>query len=181
MVEGARFVPAEWLGPDCAQRRQAWGMPEERTVETTIALGLQMVKRAQAHGLPCELRAGDALDGRDHPGRADVDTEGVRSAAQVPADTLVSLRAPRGGVPQQRSTRGRPRTRLQGLSPPPPQEVRTLAGRPSTPWHPIHVRQTERGRLEAACALRPVWTVAAGTMPRGEGRVIRRDAGGDCA
>ena len=181
MVDGALCVPAEWCGPDCAQRRKELGMPEERTCETKIALGLKMVKRAKAHGLPFERLAGDALYGRDHPCRAAVDTAGVRSAAQVPADTLVSLRAPRGGVPQKRSQRGRPRTRLQVLSPHPPQEVRTLAGRPSTPWQHRHVRQTARGRLEADCALRPVWTVAEGKRPRVAWLVIRRDAEGDWA
>jgi SRSO17 transposase len=85
------------------------------------------------------------------------------------------------GVPQKRSKRGRPRTRWQGLSPPPPQEVRTLAGSPSTPWHQRHVRQTERGRLAAACALRQVWTVAEGKRPRAAWLVIRRDAEGDWA
>ena len=84
-------------------------------------------------------------------------------------------------MPQKRSKRGRPRTRLQVLSPHPPQEVRILAGSPSTPWQHIHVRQTERGRLEADCAIRHVWTVTAGKMPRAEWLVIRRDAEGACA
>jgi SRSO17 transposase len=115
MVDGELFLPEEWFGPDCAQRRKEVGMPEERTLETKIALGLKMVKRAKAHGLPFELLACDALYGRDHQFRADVDTEGVRYAAQVPADTLVYRSAPRVGVPQKRSKRGRPRTRLQVL------------------------------------------------------------------
>src|SRR5262249_651395 len=93
--------------------------------------------------------------------------------------TLVSLSAPRVGVPQQRSKRGRPRTRLQVLSPHTPQEVRTLAGSPYTPWQHIPVRQTERGRLEADFAIRHVWTVAEGKMPRAAWLVIRRDAEGD--
>src|SRR4029453_17744466 len=62
-----------------------------------------------------------------------------------------------------------------------PQEVRTLAGSPCTPWHHIHVRQTERGRLEAEFALRQGWTVAEAKMARGEGLGIRRGAEGDCA
>src|SRR5215470_16980631 len=181
MVDGELFVPAEWFGPTFAQTRQELGIPEERTFETKIALGLQMVKRAKAQGLPFELLACDALDGRDNQFRADVDTEGVRYAAQVPAEMLVYLSEPRVGVPQKRSKRGRPRTRLRVLRPHPPQEVRTLAGSPSTPWHYIHVRQTERGRLEADFAIRQVWTVAAGKRPRAEWLVIRRDAEGDCS
>ena len=179
MVEGERCWPAAWFGPDLAQRRQEWGMPAERTVETKIALGLQRVKRAKAPGLPCARLAGEALYGRDSPLRAEVDTAGGREAAPGPADTPVSLRAPRGGVPQKRSPPGRPRPRLQGRSPHTPQEVRPLAGRPDTPWPHIHGRQTDRGRLEADCAIRPVWSVATGKMPRAAWLVIRRDAEGD--
>ena len=85
------------------------------------------------------------------------------------------------GVPQKRSTRGRPRPRLQGLSPHTPQEVRLRGGSPDTPWQHRHVRQTERGRLDADCAIRPVWTVAEGKMPRAAWLVSRRDAEGDCS
>jgi len=181
MVDGELFLPQEWFGPDFAQRRQELGIPAERTFATKIALGLKMVKRAKAYGLPFELLACDALYGRDSQFRADLDTEGVQYAAQVPADTPVYLSEPRVGVPQKRSKLGRPRTRLQVLSSQTPQEVRTLAGSPYAPWQHIHVRQTERGRLEADFAIRQVWTVAAGKMPRAEWLVIRRDAEGDCA
>ena len=181
MVDGELFVPEEWFGPAFAQRRKELGIPEERTFATKIALGLKMVKRAKAQGLPFELLACDALYGRDSQFRADLDMEGVWYAAQVPADTPVYLSEPQVGVPQKRSTRGRPRTRLQGLSPQPPQEVRTLAGSPSTPWQHMPVRQTERGRLAADFAIRQVWTVAAGKRPRAEWLVIRRDTEGDCS
>jgi SRSO17 transposase len=53
-------------------------MPEERTFETKIALGLKMVKRAKAPGVPCELLACDALYGRDNHFRAALDMEGGR-------------------------------------------------------------------------------------------------------
>ena len=46
MVDGELFLPQEWFGPDFAQRRKELGIPEERTFETKIALGLKMVKRA---------------------------------------------------------------------------------------------------------------------------------------
>jgi DDE superfamily endonuclease len=77
MVEGELFLPEEWFGPDFAQRRKELGIPEERTLETKIALGLQMVTRAKVHRRPFELRACDALYGRDSQCRADVDMEGV--------------------------------------------------------------------------------------------------------
>jgi len=88
-VDGELFVPEEWCGAAFAQIRHALGIPQERTFETNIALGLQMVKRVKAHGVPCDLLACDALDGRESPFRADVDPAGVLYAAQVPADTNV--------------------------------------------------------------------------------------------
>lgn len=89
MVDGARFVPEEWFGAAFAQIRHELGIPQERTCETTIALGLKMVKRVKANGVPFDLLACDALYGRDSQFRADVDTAGVLYAAQVPADTNV--------------------------------------------------------------------------------------------
>src|SRR2546422_3772692 len=77
MVDGELFLPQEWFGPDFAQRRQELGIPEERTFETKIALGLKMVKRAKAHGLPFERLAGDARYGRESACRAVLCTRGV--------------------------------------------------------------------------------------------------------
>jgi SRSO17 transposase len=84
---------------NCSCRKLVWGSlrpdppraghPQERTFETKIALGLKMVKRAKAHGVPFDLLACDALYGRDGQFRAALDAEGVLYAAQVPADTNV--------------------------------------------------------------------------------------------
>ena len=85
------------------------------------------------------------------------------------------------GVPEQRGTRGRPRTRLHVLSRQRPCEVRVLARHPQTVWQQVMVRSTARGRWAAACAVRRVWTVAAGHRPRVEWLVRRREAAGDCS
>jgi SRSO17 transposase len=181
MVDGELFLPEEWFGAACAQRRKELGIPAERRFETKIQLGLKMVKRVKGHGLPFDLVACDALYGRDSQFRADVDAEGVRYAAQVPADTHVYLSEPRVGMPPKRGKRGRPRTRLQVLSSQRPQEVRALAQHPQTVWEQREVRHTERGRLIADFAVRRVWTVAAGQRPRAEWLVIRRNSDGDCS
>ena len=179
MVDGELFLPQEGLGPAFAQRRKELGIPAERTFATKIALGLKMVKRAKANRLPFELLACAALYGRDSQFRADLDTAGVCYAAQVPADTPVSLNEPRVGVPEKRGKRGRPRTRLHVLSWQRPHEVRALARHPQTVWQQVVVRHTERGRLAADFTVHRVWTVAVGQRPRAEWLVIRRDAGGD--
>src|SRR5713101_7575442 len=181
MVDGELFLPEEWFGAACAQTRRELGIPPERTFETKIALGLKMVKRVKAQGVPFDLLACDALYGRDRQFRADVDAAGVLYAAQVPADTNVYVSEPQVGVPEKRGTRGRPRPRLHVLSRQRPHEVRGLARHPQTVWQQVMVRYTERGRLAADCAVQRVWTVAAGKRPRVEWLVMRREAQGDCS
>src|SRR5262244_694924 len=181
MVDGELFLPEEWFGAAFAQTRQELGIPPDRTFETKIALGLKMVKRVKAKGVPCDLLACDALYGRDSQFRADLAAENVQYAAQVPADTLVYLSEPRVGIPPKWGQRGRPRTRLRVLSGQRPQEVRALAQHPQTVWQRVQVRLTERGWLTADFAVRRVWTVAAGQRPRAEWLVIRRHSDGDCS
>src|SRR5262247_1008972 len=123
MVDGELCLPEEWFGADWAERRRVLGIPPERAFETKLALGLKMVTRVKGHGLPCDLVACDAFDGRDSQFRTALEAEGVWYAAQVPADTLVYLSEPQVGVPTKRSKKGRPRTRLQVLSPHRPHEV----------------------------------------------------------
>jgi len=181
MVDGELFLPEEWFGAAFAQTRRELGIPPERTFETKIALGLKMVKRVKAQGVPFDLLACDALYGRDSQFRADVDAAGVLYAAQVPADTNVYVSEPQVGVPEKRGKRGRPRPRLHVLSRQRPHEVRGLARHPQTVWQQVMGRDTERGRLAADCAVQRVWTVAAGKRPRVEWVVMRREAQGDCS
>jgi SRSO17 transposase len=181
MVDGALFLPEEWFGAAFAQTRHELGIPSDRTFETKIQLGLKMVKRVKAKGVPFDLLACDALYGRDSQFRADLAAEDVQYAAQVPADTLVYLSEPRVGLPPKRGKRGRRRTRLRVLSDQRPQEVRALAQHPQTGWERVQVRLTERGWLIADFAVRRVWTVATGQRPRAEWLVIRRNNEGDCS
>jgi SRSO17 transposase len=181
MVDGELFLPEEWFGAAFAQRRTELGIPVERCFETKLQLGLKMIKRVKAHGLPFDLLACDTLYGRDSQFRADVDAEGVRYAAQVPGDTHVYLSEPRVGIPPKRGKKGRPRTRLRVLHGQESHEVRALAQHPPTTWQQVQVRHTERGRLIADFAVERVWTVAAGQRPRAEWLVIRRNSEGDCS
>ena len=113
--------------------------------------------------------------------RAALAAEDVQYAAPVPADTLVYRSEPPVGVPPKRGKRGRPPTRLQVLSGQRPPEGRAWAQQPQTVWQRVQVRCTERGGLTADCAVRRLWTVAAGQRPRAEWLVIRRNSDGDCS
>src|SRR5262250_1404027 len=97
MVDGELFLPEEWFGAAFAQTRHALGIPPDRTFETKSQLGLKMIKRVKAKGVPFDLLACDALYGRDSQFRADLAVAKVQYAAQVPADTLVYLREPQVG------------------------------------------------------------------------------------
>jgi hypothetical protein len=61
MVDGALFLPEEWLGEACAPRRRELGSPPERRLAPQSALGLKMVTRVKAKGGPGDLWACDAL------------------------------------------------------------------------------------------------------------------------
>ena len=181
MVDGELFLPEEWFGAAFAQTRHELGSPPDRTFETKSQLGLKMIKRVKAKGVPFDLLACDALYGRDSQFRADLAAANVQYAAQVPADTLVYLREPQVGLPPKRGKRGRPRTRRLVLSSERPQEVRALAQHPHTAWQRVQVRLTERGWLTADFAVQRIWTVATGQRPRAEWLVIRRNSEGDCS
>src|SRR5262249_19802024 len=181
MVDGELFVPEEWLGAACAQRRKELGIPGEGRLEAKRKWGGGRVKRGKGHGLTVGHVAHDAVYGRGSKWSADVDGEGVRYAAKVPAETWVYLSEPHVGLPPKRGQRGRPPTRLPVLRGQRPQEGRALAQHPQTVWPRVQVRFTERGGWTADCAVRRVWTVAAGQKPRAEGLVIRRNSDGDCS
>jgi SRSO17 transposase len=78
LMDGALFWPEEWCGEACAQTRHALGIPPERTFETQLAWGVQLVQRVKANGVPCDLLACDALDGRDSQCRADLAADHVQ-------------------------------------------------------------------------------------------------------
>lgn len=179
MVDGELYLPKEWFTPDFAEQRQHLGVPEDRTFLRKTDLGLRMVQRAKANGLPFERLVCDAFYGRDSQFRADLQAENVLYAADVPAHTSVYLQRPRVGVPKRRHAKGRTPTRWRVLSRQQPHPVRALAHRRQTLWQRFQVRSTERGWLEADFATRRVWTITEAGQVRDDWLVIRRDADGD--
>jgi len=175
LIDGELFLPEAWFTPDYADRRQAVGLPPERTLATKPELGLQMIRRVQARGLPFELLACDDLYGKSRAFRATLDAEQIQYAAEVPSDTHVYLQCPKVGVPRRRHRRGKTPTRLKVLSRQVPHEVRALAQSGQTTWERVAVRHTERGELIADFAVRPVWTLTETIQVRREWLVIRRD------
>ena len=178
LVDAELFLPAEWFTPAFADRRTALGIPAQRTFATKPALGLQMIQRVKATGLPFELVACDDLYGRNRALRAALHSEQIAYAAQIPADTQVYLEPPRVGLPRRRKARGPRPKRLRVLSRTQPTEVRALAASSHTTWQRCVIRPTERGALEADFTWRQVWTLTAEMVVRAEWLLIRRDLSG---
>lgn len=178
LVDGELFLQEQWFTAEYAERRQAVGLPPERAFASKPELGLQMIRRAQARGLPFEWVACDDLYGRSRAFRAALDAQQLQYAAEVPSNTQVYLQPPKVGVPRRRRRRGKTPTRLQVLSRQAPREVRALARSRQTTWQRVTVRHTERGELVADFAVRPVWTLTETLQVRREWLVLRRDDDG---
>jgi len=158
LVESALFVPAEWFTPDFAQERKKLGIPPERRFQTKPELGLEMIRQAQAQGLPFKALACDDLYGRDSHFRAELERTGVIYFADVPANTRVYLNCPQIGVPQKTAVRrGRPNRRAKVLNDVPNLRVEQVGKRPDTVWQRLCIRHNERGVLEDDFAARRVW------------------------
>jgi SRSO17 transposase len=107
-----------------------------------------------------------------------LDHDGIRYAAEVPANTLVYLKRPVASVPRQRRGPGRKFSRVKVRSRHRPHAVGEVARRQATVWHRTQVRATERGLWEADFALTWVWTLTPTQQVREEALVIRRDLDG---
>jgi SRSO17 transposase len=178
VVDSELFIPEAWFDKAHAPLRQEVGVPEDRVFATKPALGLKMIQRVQAQGLPFERVACDDLYGRNRAFRAALDHTGLRYAAEVPANTSVYLKRPVVGVPRQHPGPGRKFSRVKVRSRHRPHPVRELTRRQATVWHHARVRTTERGWLEADFALTRVWTLTPTKQVREETLVIRRDGDG---
>jgi SRSO17 transposase len=174
LVDGELLIPKEWFSEAWTTRRQRAGVPATQRFANKLQLGLDMIRRAQAQGLPFELLACDEVYGRNYQFRAELDAWHIQYAARVPANTLVYTQEPRVGIPDPWPKRGRAPKRPYGLSQHDPVMVRTLAQQADLVWQYAQIRDGERGRIEAEFALQRVWTVARGKMPRQEWLVIQQ-------
>jgi SRSO17 transposase len=179
-VDGELFLPEHWFAPDLEKERQRLGVPSKRTFKSKVALGWEMIQRAQANGLPFEAVGCDDLYGRADWFRAALDGANIIYMADVPCVTEVYLERPEFGVPETPpGHRGRRYTQPRVLSPEKPIPVSQVIRRSDTQWQRIRVRSCERGMLVAKFAARRVWTLRDG-KPTEEWLVVRRESDGDC-
>ena len=177
MIDAELYLPEVWFDEEHSELRRRWYIPKERSFATKIQLGLEMIQRTKANGIPFEIVSFDNLYGRDSDFRATLDTEKVLYIADIPADTQVYLMKPVVGVPDNTPGKhGRPFSRIQVLSDDQPVEVRSLVD--EMMLTPVAVRHTERGLLVHDCAARRVWTITQKGILREEWLLIRREPDG---
>ena len=180
-VDGELFLPERWLGPELATERERLGIPAERTFKTKVTLGWEMIRRAQAEGLPFEAVACDELYGRSGWLRARLDEAKLVYLANVPADTRVYLAEPRLGIPERPPGRRGPQIRRrQIISATGPVEARVLAAGADAPWQRVRVRPVERGELADEFAAWLVWTIRDQGVAQ-EWLLVRRTSQGKCS
>jgi SRSO17 transposase len=173
-IDGELYLPHQWFEADSQERRQRAGIPEDRRFQTKIELGLEMIKRAQAEGVPFAAVALDTLYGRKGWLRDELDGSGIEYYADIPANTKIYWSEPQVIWPETQS--GRKAKPYRVASPRYPYMVKDLLNHPKTLWRTITLRPNERGFLKADFARRRVWTVREDGSLRAEWLLIRREA-----
>ena len=173
-IDGELYLPKKWFEANSQERRQRAGIPDDRRFQTKIELGLEMIKRAQAEGVPFAAVAFDTLYGRKGWLRDELDGSGLEYYADTPANTKVYLSEPQVVWPESKS--GQKAKSYRGASPRYPYMVKGLLQHPKTLWRTITLRPNERGFLKADFARHRVWTMREDGSLRTEWLLIRREA-----
>jgi SRSO17 transposase len=177
LVDADLYFPKHWFDDDHAKLRKQLHVPADRVFQTKPQIGLELIRRARARGLPFEVVAADAVYGRDGAFRAGLDSDGITYIADIPKDYAVYLSAPEVGVPEavpgQRGPRPTVPRVLNGVE---PVKVQSLV-REDTPWEEVCVRCSERGHVRMPCWRRRVWVVN-GTEVRQEWLLLHRETDG---
>ena len=170
-IDGEVFIPQRWFEDDYADQRQRAGIPAERQFMSKLDLGLQMIRRAKANGVPFDAVACDTLYGRSSAFRDQLAAEGVEYYADVPSNTRIYLAQPEVGIPENK--RGK-KARNERVLAPKSWRVEQLRHHPATVWQTVELRASERGILRADFAVIPVWTVRDDLSVHQETLIIRR-------
>src|SRR6478672_2033689 len=133
------YLPEDWA-KDQARRDKA-RVPETIAFQTKPEIAFEQIKAARAAGLPEGVVLMDAGYGNDTGLRTDIAALGVRYVAGIGPNTSAWPPGEAPMLPQSRTGRGRPQTRLQ-RGPHQPIAVKTLAlSLPQEAWQTITWRE----------------------------------------
>lgn len=171
-IDGELFLPQAWFSDEYAAKRHRLGLPPERRFATKLELALQMVKRAQARGIPFVAVDCDSLYGRKGWLRDQLNQLGIEYYADTPESTRIYLEKPLVDWPLTKQGKPAKHPQISGLS----LLAKEVAQQALTPWQSLVLRPSERGLLQADFARRRIWTVDADGTCRHEWLLMRRDA-----
>ncbi len=149
LLDRSLYLPQSWA--DDPPRREAARVPQRVRFHTKPALGVRMLRRAWAAGVPMAWVTGDEVYGDDPVLRDAIARAGRRYVLAVGASTPAWASRPATTAPGARSGRRGPvRTRAR-LAPGAPRvtTVKALsAAWPASAWHRLAVTQGEKGPIE---------------------------------
>jgi SRSO17 transposase len=170
LLDRRLFLPEEWAAD--TERRHEAGVPPEVVFRTKPELALEMVREAEARGVPFRWVGGDSVYG-DSP----VFVQGVRELGKwyvvdTSADARVWLAPPMVIPAGTQGTGGRPRTRPR-VTRKPIRVDQVLAQVPVRVWRRLVVAEGSQGPRTYEYAEVPVWFSEAG-LPSGPERLLLR-------
>jgi SRSO17 transposase len=113
LIDGQLFMPAKWFEEECAEQRQACGVPEALIFKTKPEIGLELLENAvKRDTLAFSWVAADALYGDSPFFRDGVAATGKYYFTAIKENTLIWCTPPKVHVPPW-SGHGRPPTRLR--------------------------------------------------------------------
>ena len=164
------YLPEDWA-KDQGLRRKA-KVPQEIAFQTKPEIALAQIKAARAAGLPEGVVLMDAGYGNDTELRTAITALGMSYVAGIAATTTVWPPGAAPLLPQTRSGRGRPQTRLQRDGEHQPISVKALArSLPKEAWQTVAWREGSAERLSSRFArqrVRPAHRDATLSQPRAE-------------
>jgi len=149
------YLPEDWV-KDQARRHKA-KIPETIAFHTKPEIALEQIKAARTAGLPQGVVLMDAGYGNDTRLRTEITALGMSYVAGIGLNTSVWPPGAAPLLPQTRSGRGRPQTRLQRDGEHQPITVKALAvGLPEEAWQTITWREGSADCLSSRFARRRV-------------------------
>jgi SRSO17 transposase len=173
--DGCLFLPEKWFSASAVKRRVKAEIPDERSFQTKVELGWQMIARAKANGLSFEGVAFDSLYGRSYWLRERCEQASLEYYADIPNNYQLYRDMPllefeqkqHGGASQKFKV-----VRPSAL------KASDFARLPTTVWEKITLRPTERGQLHVEFARYNVWTVSSTGAVRQETLLLKRESQG---
>jgi SRSO17 transposase len=184
LVDAEIFLPEAWFGAEYGELRQKVGVPKERTsFESKPELGLKMIRRAKAAGLPFEAVLCDSLYGRSSQFRHELRKEQLLYLVDIPNSLRVYLEQPAVGIPQPRpGKKGRKPEQPKVLNGVRSYNAKQVGQLGDTDWQRLRIRTNERGVLEDRFAARLVWVwdeKQIDIAPHQEWLTVRVESNGD--